>query len=214
MFSDDHGLTWTSGSLAQTAVGGVNANEAEIVETVTGDVLINARQNAGTTRQMFRSTDGGSTWSQAFTGPSPVTTVDGSMIRFSAMRDGDDRDRILFSAPTGSTIGTGNSRTNLTVWTSYDEGRSFINPVQIVNGFSAYSVLAKQADGRIGALYEATGTMLISYASFGLETLEPQAHPRELTHYDGFGNTIDRTAGGVGWSGEWTGTGTITTATA
>ncbi len=213
IFSDDHGGTWTSGSLAQPAVGGVNANEAEIVETVTGDLLLNARQNAGTTRQMFRSTDGGVKWSQAFTGPSPVTGVDGSMIRYSAARDGDDRNRILFSAPTGSTIGTGNNRTNLTVWTSYDEGRSFINPVQIVNGYSAYSVLAKQADGRIGALYEATGTTLIRHASFGLDMLEPQPVSRQLTHYDGFGNVIDRTAGGIGWSGEWTGTGTITTGT-
>jgi len=214
VFSDDHGATWTSGSLAQTAVGGVNANEAEIVETVTGDLLLNARQNSGSTRQMFRSTDGGASWSQAFSGPAPVTTVDGSMIRFSAVRDGDDRNRILFAAPSGNTPGVGNGRANLAVWTSYDEGRSFINPVQIASGFSAYSVLAKQADGRIGALYEATGTTLIRYASFGLDLLEPQPHPRELTHYDGFGNTIDKTAGGVGWSGEWTGSATITTATA
>lgn len=214
VFSDDHGATWTSGSLAQTAVGGVNANEAEIVETVTGDLLLNARQNTGSTRQMFRSTDGGVNWSQAFNGPSPVTTVDGSMIRFSAVRAGDDRNRILFAAPCGSTPGAGNGRANLAVWTSYDEGRSFINPVQIVSGFSAYSVLAKQADGRIGALYEATGSTLIRYASFGLETLEPQRHPRELTHYDGFDNPVDKTAGGVGWSGEWIGTGAISTGTA
>jgi sialidase-1 len=213
VFSDDLGLTWGRGALAQTTVGGVNANEAEIVETVDGDVLINARQNAGATRQMFRSSDGGATWREAFTGPAPITTVDGSMLRYSAVRDGDDRNRILFSAPTGSTIGTGNSRTNLTVWTSYDEGRSFINPVQIVSGYSAYSVLAKHADGRIGALYEATGSTLIRYADFGLDVLEPQPTPRALTHYDGFGNTIDRTAGGIGWSGEWIGTATITTAT-
>ncbi|MCB1123437.1 MAG: glycoside hydrolase, partial [Verrucomicrobiae bacterium] len=77
--------------------------------------------------------------------------VDGSMIRYSANRNGDDRDRIFFSCAEGS---EGLNRNILAIWTSYNEGKSFINPVQVNHGFAAYSVLARLRDGRIGLLVE------------------------------------------------------------
>ena len=73
------------------------------------------------------------------------------MIRYSAVRAGDDRDRILFSGPTGE---GGLNRNNIAVWISYDEGTTFTNPVTISRGFAAYSVLQRLADGTIGLAVE------------------------------------------------------------
>ncbi|MDE2965467.1 MAG: sialidase family protein, partial [Acidobacteriota bacterium] len=42
----------------------------------------------------------------------------------------------------------------ITVWTSYDEGKTFTNPVQFNNGFAAYSVMQRLADGTIGMVVE------------------------------------------------------------
>ena len=44
---------------------------------------------------------------------------------------------------------------NLGAWTSYDEGKTFINPVQIASGFCCYSAMDKLHDGSIAAAYEA-----------------------------------------------------------
>lgn len=205
-YSDDRGSTWQSGNLAQDDLGlgnSLNGNENEVVELTNGDLLLNARQSGGSSRRMFRSRDGGDTWIESSDGPSPITTVDASMIRFSAVRAGEDRDRIVFSGPFGSPAGSGSGRSNIGVWTSYDEGRTFINPVQIEEGFAAYSVLGRRQDGTIGLLYEATGSTRIRYIGFDLAHLEGADHPSTMRHYDGFGNQVDPFRGGVGWSGSW-----------
>ncbi len=80
-----------------------------------------------------------------------LTQVDGSLVRYSAKRAAHDRDRILFSAPHGE---GGLKRNNITVWTSYDEGKTFVNPVQFNSGFAAYSVVQRLVDGTIGILVE------------------------------------------------------------
>jgi hypothetical protein len=94
------------------------------------------------------------------------------MIRYSAVRDGHDRNRILFSAPWG--IGRilardhdegdlGLTRNNLTIWTSYDEGRSFIHPVRITYEMAGYSAMHRLADGTIGLLVESAGKNGLAY---------------------------------------------------
>lgn len=211
-YSDDGGANWQSSDLAQDDLGlggGFNGNENEVVELTNGDLLMNARQSGGASRRMFRSVDGGSTWVESYNGPSPVTRVDASMIRYSAVRSGDDRDRLLFSAPSGSPAGSGGGRSNMAVWTSYDEGRSFTNPVQVDDGFGAYSVLGKLQDGSIGLVFEATGSTLIQYVNFDTTHLEGAVHPAAMSHYDGFGNRIDPFQGGVGWSGSWNDSGAV-----
>ena len=81
----------------------------------------------------------------------PITTVDCSLVRYSAKRAGHDKDRLLFSGPRGKDIP---SRNNITVWTSYDEGKTFVNPVTFNDGFAAYSVLQRLKDGTIGLVVE------------------------------------------------------------
>ena len=197
IYSDDGGLTWTHASGMTPGY----ADESEVVELTNGDLLWDARRG-GTGRNRFISHDGGDTWGDAHEGDIPVSAVDSGIIRYSAKREGQDRDRILFSAPLGDPAGAGNSRTNIGVWTSYDEGKTFINPVQIQSGSAAYSVINRMADGTIGLAYEVNHNT-IRYVHFDLSELEKANHPATLSHYDGFGNEIDPLRGGVGWSGAW-----------
>jgi len=198
-YSDDHGATWQIGNVTP----GPDANEDEVVELSNGRVLLDARQNSGGNRRRHLSSDGGVNWGANLGDDVTITAVDCSLDRYSARRDGDDRDRILFSGPAGRPAGSGSGRYNLTVWTSYDEGRSFINPVQINEAAAAYSVVRTLPDGSIGVLAETDDYGKIKFFGLGLHFLEGMTHPVELTHYDGFGNKIDRARGGTGWSGPW-----------
>ena len=173
--SDDHGETWQLGQLAS----GPTSDEQEVVELTDGRVLMDARQGEdegdGDFRRRHVSTDGGTTWGPDIQGDIPVTPVDGSMLRYSAKRSGHDKDRILFSAPRGESELT---RSNLTVWTSYDEGKSFTRPALLHRGFAAYSVLQRLTDGTIGMLVEtaqeATGNYgSITFYRFDIGELEP-----------------------------------------
>jgi sialidase-1 len=215
IYSDAHGAvgSWTRGGDALSA----QTTEADIVELTNGDLLMNARCDNGGPRMQFFSSDGGQSWGPAQALDVPVTPVDTNLIRYSAKRDGDDRDRLLFSAPLGEPMGGSsganyNDRYNLGVWTSYDEGKTYINPRQISNGWAGYTNMQKLPDGNVGMMYESNFSYVdaeVRYVNFGMSFVEGQTHQRELTHYDGFGNTIDRLRGGMGWSGSWTGTSTI-----
>ncbi len=149
-YSDDHGETWQVGRVTP----GPDANESEVVELADGTVLLDGRQNSGDFRRRNLSTDGGVSWGPDHPFQIPLTPVDGSLARYSAKRLGHDRDRILFAGPRGE--GKLN-RNNIAVWTSYDEGKTFVNPVQFNHGFAAYSVIQRLGDGTIGLAVE-TGT--------------------------------------------------------
>ena len=207
VYSDDGGLTWQSGSVDVTAP---SLNESDVVELTNGDLLWDARPDGGLYRYRLKSIDGGQTWQYQGLGDIYITTVDCGIERYSATRDGHDRDRIIFSGPLGSPIGSASGRYNMAIWTSYDEGKSFTNPVQINNGFAAYSDIKRLANGTIGVLYEETGSTLIRLASCSMDILENGPHDEALTQYDGFGNAVDICRGGIGWTGSWTGVGDFT----
>ncbi|MBN2512905.1 MAG: exo-alpha-sialidase [Sedimentisphaerales bacterium] len=207
VYSDDGGQTWQSGTVDVTAP---SLNESDVVELTNGDLLWDARPGSGLYRYWLKSTDGGQTWQYQGPGDIYITTVDCGIERFSAKRDGHDRDRIVFSGPLGSPVGSASGRYNMAIWTSYDEGESFTNPVQINNGFAAYSDIKRLADGSIGVIYEETGSTLIRLASCSIEALENGPHDKALTQYEGFGNAVDARRGGVGWKGSWSGLGEFT----
>ena len=177
-YSDDHGETWQVGHAAE----GPDSNEDEVVELTDGRLLLDARQSEGTLRRRFLSTDGGLTWGPNIPDTIPLTPVDGSLVRYSAKRAGHDRDRILFSAPQGvghvpgraneATDG-GLTRNKITIWTSYDEGKSFVNPVQIDNQMAAYSVVHRLADGTIGLLVEGEDNEGVYYGSIKFYRIDP-----------------------------------------
>jgi len=146
-YSDDHGKTWQVGGVTV----GPDANEDEVVELTDGRLLLDARQKDGPYRRRHYSFDGGITWSRDVPFHVPLTTLDASLIRYSAHGLRQGRDRLLFSCAIGE---DGLNRNNIAVWTSYDEGRTFINPVRFNKGFAAYSVLQRLADGTIGMVVE------------------------------------------------------------
>lgn len=139
-YSDDHGKTWRIGNVTP----GPDANEDEVVELSDGTVLLDARQNDGEHRRRHLSRDGGVSWGPDRPDSLALPQVDGSMLRY-------DRDRILFSAPRGR---DGLNRNDLTVWTSYDEGKTFADPVLLHEGPAAYSVMQRLADGTVGLAVE------------------------------------------------------------
>ena len=172
-YSDDHGETWQVGKTTD----GPDANEDEIVELTDGRVLLDGRQNDGDFRRRHLSTNGGVTWGPNRPDSVPLPKVDGSLIRYSAKRAGHDRDRILFSAPRGK---AGLNRNHIMVWTSYDEGKTFIKPVQFNEGFAAYSVMQRLADGTIGMAVETAKEEGVRYGEitfyrFDLAELEPES---------------------------------------
>ena len=70
------------------------------------------------------------------------------------------------------------------VWASYDEGKTFTNPVQFNNGFAAYSVLQRLADGTIGMVVETAKDAGVRYGEitfyrFDLAALEPEPPAHE-----------------------------------
>jgi len=173
LYSDDHGKTWQLGN----PTPGPEADEAEVIELTDGRILLDSRQGDGPFRCRHLSTDGGLNWGANDPSPIPLTQVDASLARFSAQRSGHDRDRILFSAPSGI---DGLNRKRICVWTSYDEGKTFDDPVQFNRQFAAYSVVQRLADGTIGLLVETGGDAddeygAITFYRFDLSELESQA---------------------------------------
>ena len=166
-YSDDHGATWQTSGVTD----GPNANESEVVELANGDLLLDARQSEGTSRRRHLSRDGGLTWGPDIPDDAVITTVDASLIRYSAVQDGEDRDRLLFSGPTGDPPGSGQGRYNLAIWTSYDEGRTFVTPKVVAEGYGAYSVLQRLEDGTVALLYEATPNTVIRLLVLDLSDL-------------------------------------------
>ena len=121
-------------------------------------------------RLVSHSADGGATWS-ASTPDDELTdpSVQASMLRYAwgAHDRTEDRGVLLFANP-----GDPGRRARLTVRASFDDGATW--PVQRVvqAGDSAYSSLTRQADGKIGVLYEAGRFgRTINYARFDLAWL-------------------------------------------
>ena len=171
-YSDDHGETWQVGEVTP----GPDANEDEVVELTDGAVLLDGRQERGARfRRRHLSRDGGIDLGPRPPRPHPAHAgrrLDVALLR--QTRSGHDRDRILFSAPRGS---GGLNRNAITVWTSYDEGKTFTNPVTFDEGPAAYSVLQRLADGTIGMAVETANEAgapygAITFYRFDLAELE------------------------------------------
>jgi hypothetical protein len=143
VYSDDNGVTWHVSGRASVA-----GDEAKVTELVDGRILMSIRH--GGYRWYNISEDGGETWQ-----PNTSTWYDimapacnGDMIRYTSVNQGDDRNRLLHSVPYG------NSRTNVSVYVSYDEGETWPIRKCIVPYSSAYSSLCVLPDGTIGLYVE------------------------------------------------------------
>ena len=143
VYSDDNGETWNVSKRA--SIGG---DEAKVTELTDGRILMSIRH--GGNRWYNISSDGGVTWQS-----SPSTWYDiaapacnGDLIRYTSVNNGDDKNRLLHSVPTGT------DRKNVTVFVSYDEGETWPVSRCIVPYSSAYSSLCILPDNTIGFYVE------------------------------------------------------------
>jgi Neuraminidase (sialidase) len=162
IYSDDGGRSWQVAAYQASPVG----NEAKLVELDNGYVLMSIR-NFGS-RLFTISKDQGMSWSTPFTQAEiPDPYCNGDLIRYTAMSDGYNRNRLLHSIPYSDT------RENVTVMLSYSEGESWPIRKTIYSGASAYSSLTILNDGTIGIYYEAGEyeTYQMYFARFSLDWL-------------------------------------------
>ncbi len=171
-FSDDHGQTWRLGGTV-----GPHTNECQVVETMVADksaLMINTRNHwarsggrrdlAGR-RTIARSHDGGQSWSKPeFDTTLIEPTCQASLLRYS-WPDKGNKSRILFANPAS------NSRRNMTVRLSYDDGKTWPVKKTVYKASAAYSCLAVLPRGGIGLIYERDDYARITFTSFTLDWL-------------------------------------------
>ena len=174
VYSDDNGQTWQVSGRA--SVGG---DEAKVTELVDGRILMSIRH--GGNRWYNISEDGGETWQPTTSTWYDITApaCNGDMIRFTSENQGHDKNRLLHSVPYGS------SRTNVSVYVSYDEGETWPVRKCIVPYSSAYSSLCILPDGTIGLYVEeeysgASGYSTVFY-NFSLNWLTDGNDPFDPT---------------------------------
>lgn len=157
LISDDGGLTWEIGATTSRTDGRVVAGELTVAELADGRIYAQARE-FGTdegTRAAVTSSDGGASFDGGFEAlPELIApSVQGSVLRYSATDQGDDRDRLLYSSPAHPT-----AREVLTIRSSYDETQSWETWEQgkvLHWGPSGYSDLVRLDGDRAAIIYEA-----------------------------------------------------------
>ncbi len=141
--SDDGGRHWKRGARVEQP-DEMNANEVQVVELTSGDILLNARNQAKRKeRCVALSHDGGSTFSPAAFDSRLIDPVcQGSLIRL-------ENGVLAFSNPAHTT-----KRENGTIRFSWDEGRTWPSATVIEPGSFQYSSMVALPENRVGILYE------------------------------------------------------------
>ena len=205
VYSADHGTTWTRGTLVP---GGNLSGEDQLVQLSNGSILMDARNNNGSgTRLDSTSANGGLTWS-AMTPSQSGPDTEAAIERFTLVSAGDDRNRIVFTSPKGP-----DSRDDLVIRTSYDEGGSYVNERLLYDGYSGYSDITILPDKSIGVFFETNQARSLTFLKLNREWIEP---PQRLSAYEGFrynSATLGTKNGGLLWNSGWTASPTTLTGT-
>ncbi len=144
VYSDDHGVSWKI-----TAPMGRDTNESMCVELDDGRLMANMRSTILQQRVVAISDDQGHSWEPMDDGEKLIgPQCQASLIRYSSLSNGDDKNRLLFSNPAST------KRENMTIRMSYDEGKTWPVSKTIYHGLAGYSSLAVLPDGSVGMLYE------------------------------------------------------------
>ncbi|MCP9990002.1 MULTISPECIES: exo-alpha-sialidase [Streptomyces] len=176
-YSDDHGATWKMG----TPVG-PGGDENKTVELSDGRVMLNNR--SAPYRQVAYSSDGGVTYTQFQQDrelPDPANN--GSVARFAPdVPATHPRAQWLMFSNTATT----NSRSNLTVRLSCDNGQNWPVRKTVEAGAAAYSTLTPLGTGtvgndRVGLLWERANYQHITYSSFDVQWLGGVCAPVTVT---------------------------------
>lgn len=142
--SNDHGKNWY---LIDKAIK--PGDESKIVELTDYTWMINSRVNNSGFRYVHTSTNHGNTWISNPDSSLIDPGCNASLIRYTSVKKGDDKNRLLFS-----NAKMGNQRSNMTIRISYDEGKTWSDGKSIYNEGSAYSSMSILANGDIGLVFE------------------------------------------------------------
>ena len=158
--SKDHGKSW---EMIDTAIK--PGNESKVLELADESLMVNSRLNGKGFRGVHRSTDNGETWDYEMDLSQVDPGCNGSIIRYTSVKDGYEKNRLLLCHANSS-----QGRKNLVVKISYDEGETWSEGKVVDPGPAAYSSLTICEDGTIGVLYE-PGYKAVRFARFTLEDL-------------------------------------------
>lgn len=159
--SEDHGKHW---SLIDSSIS--PGDESKVIELSDSTLMINSRVSKIGMRFVHTSNDSGETWTSK---PSPQLidpACNASLIRYSNENEGTDKNRLLFS-----NVDSKDSRKNLTVRISYDEGKTWSQGKVIYKGESAYSSMTVLQNGDIGLFFEKDNYKENVFVSFSLDWL-------------------------------------------
>ncbi len=159
--SDDHGKTW---QLYDTPI--TPGDESKIIELEDGTWMINSRDNQKGFRYIHTSKDNGATWHTVPDSSLIDPGCNASIIRYSSVKNGDDKNRLLFSNAKSK-----NNRINMSVRISYDEGKTWTEGKTIYQGSSAYSSMTILENGEIGLFFEKDDYQDNAFVRFSLEWL-------------------------------------------
>jgi sialidase-1 len=172
IYSDDGGKTWQTSGPVQSGTG-----EGTLAELSSGNIYYNSRSHMSIDhrRRIAMSYDGGNMWTdwrvcdhlkevgQPFYfkyGTKPSYGCNAGMIRLPLETTG-GKDVLLFSTPDNP----GKSRIKMTVWASFDRGKTWPVKRLVYKGLSAYSSLAADKRGNIYLLFERGEKKLYQYVS-------------------------------------------------
>lgn len=159
--SDDHGESWY---LIDNPIQ--PGDESKIVELADGSWMINSRVNGEGFRYVHTSTDEGKTWQTKPDFSLIDPGCNASIIRYSSVEEGADKNRLLFSNANSK-----DKRNNMTIKISYDEGKTWTTGKTIYTGGSAYSSMTVLENGDIGLFFEKENYQHNVFVQLSLEWL-------------------------------------------
>ena len=143
-FSDDHGKSWQVSEEVPIA----SSNEAIGAILPNGELMLNIRQQSGTTKERLiaRSKNGGQSWDSIYFDPELITPVcQSSLFLF----ENTAHTLLLYSGPNST-----EERVRMTVKGSQNNGATWPIKKEIYPGISAYSDLTQINESQIGLLFE------------------------------------------------------------
>lgn len=159
IFSDDHGKTWKlGGSTPQDQV-----NECTVAELSDGMLMLNMRTwdytytptgkipnpSVEKTRKIAISKDGGIHWDSIYADENLIEPIcQGSLLMYSSIEKG--KNKLLFLNPANK-----DSRKNITLRLSDDDGQTWPKSKVLYPGPSSYSDMTIIPNGNIGCFFEA-----------------------------------------------------------
>jgi len=149
VYTDDLGETWHVANPNGRVPEGGYGNESKVVELSNGDLLMSMRY--GTQRRFMTSTDRGATWGKPYDVPQLIEPTAGS---------GCNGDIVVYPSTDGqkrmlhTSAASYKERRDVSVFLSYDEGRTWPISKKLIDGRSAYSALTVLNDGTIGCFVE------------------------------------------------------------